>query len=235
MTTSYGKGPGKLGSFSACSRRGELEFSKLGCSRGPQPMRFMTIAAVAAVATLTACTESMNSLPSRISSASCPSRARQGLSSVLQSATAVPQRTAAVPHRATATQLGLWPRRGPSVRVCGDVGAGFARCQAWLRTDIRGAIQPDTPGGYAPGDLQTAYGLTSDSESSGGGSDRCNRRGIRRSERGLRSQRLPLAVRAAGMHFLQRMLYQADVCLANERRMGRGRIGRHRHGFCNLP
>jgi subtilase family serine protease len=131
-------------------------------------MRFMTIAAVAAVVTLTACTESMNSLPSQTSSASCPSHARQGLSSVLQGAKAVPQRTAAIPQRATATQLGLWPRRGPSVRVCGDVGAGFARCQAWLRTDVRGAIQPDTPGGYAPSDLQTAYGLTSDSENSGG-------------------------------------------------------------------
>jgi subtilase family serine protease len=70
---------------------------------------------------------------------------------------------------ATAAQLGLWPRQGPSVRVCGDVGAGFARCQAWLRTDIQGPIQPNTPGGYAPSDLQTAYGLTSDSQNNGGG------------------------------------------------------------------
>jgi subtilase family serine protease len=55
------------------------------------------------------------------------------------------------------------------VRVCGDVGAGFARCQAWLRTDIRGAVAPNTPAGYAPSDLQTAYGLTSDSQNNGAG------------------------------------------------------------------
>jgi subtilase family serine protease len=73
------------------------------------------------------------------------------------------------PARATAAQLGRWPREGPSIRVCGDVGKGFARCQAWLRTDIRGEIAPDTPGGYAPGDLQTAYGLTSASKTAGGG------------------------------------------------------------------
>jgi len=49
------------------------------------------------------------------------------------------------------------------------VGAGFARCQAWLRTDIQGTIAPKTPGGYAPSDLQTAYGLTSDSQNNGDG------------------------------------------------------------------
>jgi subtilase family serine protease len=49
------------------------------------------------------------------------------------------------------------------------VGAGFARCQAWLRTDIQGHIAPNTPGGYAPSDLQTAYGLTTDSQNNGGG------------------------------------------------------------------
>jgi hypothetical protein len=132
-------------------------------------MRFTTIAAVAAVATLTACTESISSLPPRTSSASCPSHAQQGLSSALQSATAWQQRAAAVSQRATAAQLGLWPRQGPSARVCGDAGVGFARCQAWLRTDIRGAIQPNTPGGYAPNDLQTAYGLASNSTNNGGG------------------------------------------------------------------
>jgi subtilase family serine protease len=128
-------------------------------------MRFTIVATVTAVAALTACTE-RGALPSA-SSASCPARAQQPLSSVLQSATALPYR-AAVPQRATARQLGLWPRRGPSVRVCGDVGAGYARCQAWLRTDIAGELQPDTPGGYAPSDLQAAYGLTSDSLSNGG-------------------------------------------------------------------
>jgi subtilase family serine protease len=55
------------------------------------------------------------------------------------------------------------------MRVCGDAGKGYARCQAWLRTDIQGPIQPDTPGGYAPSDLQTAYGLTSDSKNEGAG------------------------------------------------------------------
>jgi subtilase family serine protease len=74
-----------------------------------------------------------------------------------------------VPRIATAAQLGLWPRQGPSARVCGDVGKGFARCQAWLRTDIQGPIAPNTPGGYAPSDLQTAYGLTTDSETTGAG------------------------------------------------------------------
>ncbi len=73
------------------------------------------------------------------------------------------------PVRPTAAQLGRWPREGPSIRVCGDVGKGFARCQAWLRTDIRGEIAPGTPGGYAPSDLQMAYGLMSAGKSTGGG------------------------------------------------------------------
>lgn len=55
------------------------------------------------------------------------------------------------------------------MRVCGDVGKGFARCLAWLRTDIQGEVRPNTPAGYAPSDLQTAYGLTSYSKSGGGG------------------------------------------------------------------
>jgi subtilase family serine protease len=49
------------------------------------------------------------------------------------------------------------------------VRAGFARCQAWLRTDIQGLLGPNTPRGYAPSDLQTAYGLTTDSQTTGGG------------------------------------------------------------------
>ena len=102
-----------------------------------------------------------NSLPGT-ASASCRPHARQTFSNILPNATAVPR-------IATAAQLGLWPRQGPSARVCGDVGAGFARCQAWVRTDIQGPIAPNTPGGYAPGDLQTAYGLTADSQANGGG------------------------------------------------------------------
>ncbi len=123
-------------------------------------MRFTIIAATAAIAALTACTES-NSLPLATSSASCRSHAGQRSSSIQQS-------EPALPLSATAAQRGLWPRQGPSVRVCGDVGAGFARCQAWLRTDIRGAVAENTPGGYAPGDLQAAYELTDDSKNDGG-------------------------------------------------------------------
>ncbi|HYL26880.1 MAG TPA: S8 family serine peptidase [Candidatus Nitrosotalea sp.] len=74
---------------------------------------------------------------------------------------------AVVPPSATAAQLGLWPRRGASMRVCGVAAKGFARCQAWLRTDIQGLAQANTPAGYAPSDLQTAYGLASDSKANG--------------------------------------------------------------------
>jgi len=123
-------------------------------------VRFATVTAVAAVAVLTACTKT-SMLPGT-ASASCRPHPQQSLLSVLQSATSVPR-------IATAAQLGLWPRQGPSARVCGDVGKGFARCQAWLRTDIDGPIAPNTPGGYAPSDLQTAYGLTTDSQTTGAG------------------------------------------------------------------
>lgn len=123
-------------------------------------MRFTTVTAVAAVAALSACTKA-NLLPGT-ASAACRPHPQQSFSSVLQSATSVPR-------IATAAQLGRWPRQGPSVRVCGDVGAGFARCQAWLRTDIQGPVAPNTPGGYAPSDLQTAYGLTTESQSTGAG------------------------------------------------------------------
>ncbi|MGA2760842.1 MAG: S8 family serine peptidase, partial [Candidatus Cybelea sp.] len=124
-------------------------------------MRFTTVTAVAAVAVLTACNAS-NSLPSGAASTVCRPHAQQSFSSIPQNATLTPR-------TATAARLGLWPRQGPSVRVCGDLAAGFARCQAWLRTDIEGPITPDTPAGYAPSDLQTAYGLTSDSQNNGGG------------------------------------------------------------------
>jgi hypothetical protein len=131
-------------------------------------MRFTTIAAVASVAMLTACSEAVSSLP-RTSSAACAPKAPQSSLGALQGAAALPHLARAVPQVATAAQRGLWPRQGPSIRVCGDVGKGFARCQAWLRTDIRGTIDPDTPAGYAPSDLQMAYGLTSDSTANGGG------------------------------------------------------------------
>ncbi len=131
-------------------------------------MRFAIIAALGAVATLTACTQRGSLLPAA-TSASCRSHAQQALSSAFQVVGRVSQSATNAATRATAAQLGRWPREGPSIRVCGDVGKGFARCQAWLRTDIRGEIAPDTPGGYAPSDLQTAYGLTSVSKAAGGG------------------------------------------------------------------
>ncbi len=131
-------------------------------------MRFTTIAAVAAVATLTACAESASPLTPALSSA-CRSHTQQSVPSALLGESALSTSAPAAPTRATAAQLKLWPRQGPAIRVCGDVGRGFARCQAWLRTDIDGEIQPGTPGGYAPSDLQTAYGLAAASRQNGAG------------------------------------------------------------------
>jgi subtilase family serine protease len=111
-------------------------------------MRFSTIAAVTLVTALTACNGGLSSLPAGTgSSAFSPSS----------------------PTHPTAAQLGLWPRPGPAVRVCPAVPAGYARCQAWIRTDIKGMVRPETPAGYGPSDLQTAYNLTSYSKSNGSG------------------------------------------------------------------
>ncbi len=129
--------------------------------------RYTIIAAVTSLAVLTAC-NAANNLP-QTANAACVSKARQSSPGLPLSATTLAPLAAGAPHLATAAQRGLWPREGPAVRVCGDVGKGFARCQAWLRTDIRGKIDQDTPGGYAPSDLQTAYGLTTDSKNNGGG------------------------------------------------------------------
>jgi subtilase family serine protease len=106
-------------------------------------MRISGMAAVTLVTALTACSGTANSVP-----------AVQALD---------------VQLRPTAAQLGLWPRPGPAVRVCGDVPAGFARCQAWRRTDVNGLARRDTPDGYGPSDLQTAYDLTADSKGDGSG------------------------------------------------------------------
>jgi subtilase family serine protease len=111
-------------------------------------MRFQPIAAVTLVTALTACNGALNSVPAGTASTPlAPSAA----------------------HHPTAAELGLWPRPGPAVRVCADVPSGYARCQAWIRTDIKGKVRPDTPSGYAPGDLQTAYNLTSYSATNGSG------------------------------------------------------------------
>ncbi len=69
----------------------------------------------------------------------------------------------------SAAQLGLWPRAGRAERVCADVPEGFARCQAWIRTDVQGLIKNGTPAGYSPSDLQTAYSLSGYSSGNGSG------------------------------------------------------------------
>lgn len=112
-------------------------------------MRFASIGAVTLVTALTACSGGFNSIPSGASSSALQSNSQM--------------------RRPTAAQLGLWPRPGPAVRVCGAVPQGFGRCQAWIRTDVKGFVRPDTPGGYGPSDLQTAYNLTSYSGSKGSG------------------------------------------------------------------
>lgn len=131
-------------------------------------MRFSMIAALASVAALTACNAATSSLP-MTSPAACAQNVRKALLAVPRSAATMLHLATAAPQPATAARLGLWPRRGPSMRVCGDVGKGFARCQAWLRTDVRGEMQRGVPAGYAPSDLQTAYELTSDSKNKGSG------------------------------------------------------------------
>jgi subtilase family serine protease len=109
-------------------------------------MRLPLIAAVTLVTALTACSGALNSLP--------PPGSGVAPSNLI---------------RPTAAELRLWPRSGPAVRVCSAVPAGFARCQAWLRTDIKDLAQPGTPYGYGPSDLQTSYGLTSYSNRNGNG------------------------------------------------------------------
>ena len=111
-------------------------------------MRLSTILAVTLVTALTACNGGTNSVPAGSPNSTIPSNFKA---------------------HPTAAQLGLWPRPGHAVRVCESVPQGFARCQAWIRTDVKGFIRPDTPGGYGPSDLQTAYNLTSYSSSNGNG------------------------------------------------------------------
>lgn len=71
--------------------------------------------------------------------------------------------------RPSAAELGLWPRAGQAERACADAPAGYAQCLALVRTDIHGLISPNTPAGYSPADLQTAYSLTKYSSSKGSG------------------------------------------------------------------
>jgi hypothetical protein len=69
----------------------------------------------------------------------------------------------------SAAELGLWPRAGQAERACADAPAGYAHCLALVRTDIHGLIGPNTPAGYSPADLQSAYNLTKYSSGNGGG------------------------------------------------------------------
>jgi len=114
-------------------------------------MRIFTVLSMFLAVSLTACSGAFNAAPSAGSS---------------QPASGAAARAAL---HATAAQLGLWPRPGPAVHVCGAVSSGFARCLSLVRTDISGMVRPDTPSGYGPSDLQTAYGLTSYSSGNGTG------------------------------------------------------------------
>ena len=69
----------------------------------------------------------------------------------------------------SAAELGLWPRAGQAERACADAPSGYAQCLALVRTDIHGPISPDTPAGYSPADLQSAYNLTKYSLGHGSG------------------------------------------------------------------
>ncbi len=120
-------------------------------------MKFSSLMAGTAVIALSACSGGMSTTPSMTGIAAPSSQAN------------VQPNLAAQSLQPSAAALGLWPRSGPAVRVCADVGDGYARCQAWRRTDIHGLVRKNTPAGYSPSDLQTAYGLTSYSGSKGGG------------------------------------------------------------------
>src|SRR5579863_8681126 len=124
-------------------------------------MRSLSIAVIAALilsVALTACNAGLNTVP-----------AVSGNSSSL-STSAQQWGVASRPRmHPTAAQLGLWPFSGPAQPVCGSVPAGYARCAAWIRTDIKGMLRSDTPAGYAPLDLQTAYRITQASRTNGNG------------------------------------------------------------------
>ena len=114
-------------------------------------MRHTALISVTLVTALTACSGATSTMPAG-PAASQPAAA-----------------PAQHPLHPSAAQLGLWPKAGPAVRVCGAVADGYARCQAWMRTDVHGLVRPDTPSGYSPVNLQTAYNLTSASGSDGSG------------------------------------------------------------------
>jgi len=58
---------------------------------------------------------------------------------------------------------------GNAAQVCGPVKVGYARCNAWIRTDLHSGIgaSPNTIFGYQPADLQAAYKLPSSTNGTG--------------------------------------------------------------------
>lgn len=57
-----------------------------------------------------------------------------------------------------------------AMRVCAQAPLDSAACNAWIRTDLAGAIAPNaTPAGYGPADLQSAYNLAAASANNGAG------------------------------------------------------------------
>src|SRR5579859_71307 len=58
---------------------------------------------------------------------------------------------------------------GNAAQVCGPVKPGYARCNAWIRTDLHSGIgaSPNTIFGYQPADLQGAYNLPSTTNGAG--------------------------------------------------------------------
>ncbi|HWE88642.1 MAG TPA: hypothetical protein VG317_04165 [Pseudonocardiaceae bacterium] len=57
-------------------------------------------------------------------------------------------------------------------RICPASAAGYASCEAWIRTDVvsqRVARPNATPSGYGPSDLRSAYNLSTASASDGAG------------------------------------------------------------------
>lgn len=110
-------------------------------------MRHSAFISVTLVTALTACSGAMNTMPVG------PAASQSAVTPMQQ------------PIHPSAAQLGLWPKAGPAVRACGAVADGYARCQAWVRTDVHGLVRPDTPSGYSPVDLRTAYNLASTSGS----------------------------------------------------------------------
>jgi subtilase family serine protease len=105
---------------------------------------------------------------------SIPSGSQQPVGTSVQTPVEKPAQTpiepsAQTPLHPTAAELGLWPRAGSAERVCAAAATGYARCLSWVRTDIHGLARKNTPSGYAPSDLQTAYGLTTYSSNNGSG------------------------------------------------------------------